>query len=160
VTQDDVLAQRARAVVDDNRYLTLGTTEPDGRPRVSPVSFTHDRYRAFYWVSSPEARHSRNVADRPAVALVVFDSTAAIGQGSALYLGAEATQVADADLPAQCATAFAAVEPGAHAFTPDELSGDQPLRLFRADATSWEVHVRGGDPDFGTGIDRRVGVTL
>jgi hypothetical protein len=160
MTQDEVLAQRARSAVDGNRYLTLGTSEPDGRPRVSPVYFTHDAYRAFYWVSSPDARHSRNLADRPAVALVVFDSTAAIGKGVALYVGAEAAVVADTDLPAQCAKAFADLEAGAHAFTPDELSGDEPLRLYRADATSWEVHVRGRDPEYGTGIDRRVAVVL
>ena len=159
-TQDDELRARARAVVDSNHYLTLGTTEPDHRPRLSPVYFTHAGYRTYYWVSSPAAQHSRNIASRPAVALVVFDSTAAVGQGSALYVGGEAAMVADEDLPVHCAAAFAGVGPGAHAFAPHELSGAAPLRLFRAEATSWAVHVRGSDPDYGTGIDRRVDVSL
>jgi hypothetical protein len=156
----DELQRRARAVVDSNRYLTLGTTEPDHRPRLSPVFFTHAGYRIFYWVSSPEAQHSRNIAARPDVAAVVFDSTAAVGRGSALYVGARASVVADGDLAADCAAAFADVGVGARAFAPEELSGDAPLRLYRAEATSWEVHVRGGDPDFGTGIDRRMAVVL
>jgi hypothetical protein len=160
MAQEDVLRGRARAVVDSNRYLTLGTTEPDHRPRLSPVYFTHAGYRTFYWVSSPAAQHSRNIEARPAVALVVFDSTAPVGQGAALYVDGEASVVAAEDLPVHCAAAFAAVGPGAHAFAPHELSGDEPLRLYRAEAATWEVHVRGRDPDFGTGVDRRVAVVL
>ncbi len=37
----DELGEMARRVIDTNRYLTLGTTEPDHRPRLSPVYFTH-----------------------------------------------------------------------------------------------------------------------
>lgn len=30
----------ARRVLDSNRYMVLGTVEPDGGPRLSPVFFT------------------------------------------------------------------------------------------------------------------------
>jgi hypothetical protein len=80
------LAERARAVLDANRYLTLGTIEDDGRPRVSPVYFTHDDYRDVFWVSSPGSAHSRNISARSDVSAVVFGSTAEVGQGSAVYL--------------------------------------------------------------------------
>jgi nitroimidazol reductase NimA-like FMN-containing flavoprotein (pyridoxamine 5'-phosphate oxidase superfamily) len=156
----DELQAMARAVIDTNHYLTLGTTEPDGRPRLSPVYFTHADYREFYWVSSPTARHSANIAERHSVAIVVFDSTAAIGDGRAVYVGATAAQVPDDELPERCARAFARVAEGAHAFTPGELSGDAPLRLFCARATSHEVHIPGRDPVHGTGIDRRQAVDL
>jgi len=157
----DELQAMARAVIDSNLYLTLGTTEPDGGPRVSPVYFTHADYREFYWVSSPTAQHSANVAASPAVALVIFDSTATIGAGRAVYVGATAEQVPDDELPDRCARAFARVaEAAAYAFQPSELSGDAPLRLFCARATSHEVHIRGGDPVHGTGIDRRQAVDL
>jgi hypothetical protein len=52
----DDLREMARDVIDANRYLTLGTTEPDHRPRLSPVFYTHVDYRDFSWVSSPAAR--------------------------------------------------------------------------------------------------------
>ena len=58
MNQPDDLSEMARHVIDTNSYLTLGTTEPDGRPRLSPVYYTHVGYRDFYWVSSPEAHHS------------------------------------------------------------------------------------------------------
>ena len=60
----DELTQMARDVIDSNRYLVLGTSEDDGRPRVSPVYYSHVGHREFYWVSSPDARHSRNVEAR------------------------------------------------------------------------------------------------
>ena len=156
----DELAERARRVIDTNRYLTLGTTEPDHRPRLSPVYYTHDGYHDFYWVSAPHAHHSVNLAARPDVAIVIFDSTAPVGQGKAVYIAARAAMVRDDELAAGCAAAFSRVAPGAVAFTPDELSGGAALRLFRARATGHEVHVRGSDPDYGTGIDTRRRVSL
>jgi hypothetical protein len=40
----------------------------------------------------------------------------------------------------------------------DELSGDAEFRLYRATVHSVEIHVRGSDPERGTGIDRRLAV--
>jgi nitroimidazol reductase NimA-like FMN-containing flavoprotein (pyridoxamine 5'-phosphate oxidase superfamily) len=157
---EDDLAEMARRVVDTNHYMTLGTSDPDGRPRVSPVYFTQVGYRAFYWVSSPTAHHSVNVAARPAVAVVIYDSTAAVGEGRAVYLEADAAQVPDAELPARCAEAFARVRMGGRAFTAEELSGDAPWRLYVARTTRHEVHIPGRHPIYGTGTDRRLAVAL
>ncbi|MEV6491571.1 pyridoxamine 5'-phosphate oxidase family protein, partial [Actinoplanes sp. NPDC051633] len=93
------LVEMARSVIDANRYMVLGTSSPDGSPRVSPVYFTHHGYRDFYWVSDPGSHHSANVAARPPATAVIFDSTAAVGQGKAVYLTGVAAQVADEDLP-------------------------------------------------------------
>jgi len=41
-------------------------------------------------VSSPEVTHSRNIAVRPEVGIVVFDSQAAIGTGQGVYMSAAA----------------------------------------------------------------------
>ena len=160
MSQTDYLRDMAHQVMDTNWYLTLGTTEPDGRPRLSPVYFTHVGYRDLYWVSSPDAQHSRNVADRPEIAVVIFDSTAAIGQAKAVYINAVAAVIADDDLPDRCAAAFAHIAPGATRFQPDELSGDAMLRLYRAHVTSLEVHIAGRDPVYGTGLDSRRTVQL
>jgi nitroimidazol reductase NimA-like FMN-containing flavoprotein (pyridoxamine 5'-phosphate oxidase superfamily) len=64
----------AKAIIDSNLYLTLGTADEVGRPWVSPVYYAHEGYAEFYWVSSPEATHSRNIASRPEIAIVIFDS--------------------------------------------------------------------------------------
>jgi hypothetical protein len=57
----------ARSVIDANHYMVLGTRDPDGGPRLSRVYYTPARYSDFYWVSSPESHHSRNLLERPAV---------------------------------------------------------------------------------------------
>src|SRR4051794_37732334 len=107
----------ARHVIDANIYMTLGTLDPDGSPRLSPVYYTPARYSDLYWVSSPEAHHSHNVAQRPAVQIVIFDSTAPVGAGEAVYLSATGRVIAEAELEQLVAEAF---EPsrGARRFEP------------------------------------------
>ena len=144
----------ARRVIDTNLYLTLGTEDPDGAPRLSPVFYTAARYTDFYWLSPPLAHHSRNVIERPRVRLLIFDSSAQIGHGEAVYMSATAREVLDDELDAACREAFRPV-PGTRAFTPDELRGDADVRLYVAHATNWEVHVPGRDPVHGRGIDSR-----
>jgi nitroimidazol reductase NimA-like FMN-containing flavoprotein (pyridoxamine 5'-phosphate oxidase superfamily) len=155
----DELTSRAAAVLDGNRYLVLGTVDDDGRARTSPVYFTHAGGREFYWVSSPDSHHSHNIAARPRVSFVVFDSSVTPARSpQAVYVDAEAAEVPEADLAEHCARAFAHSRgnDGARSFAPDEVSGDAPLRLYRAVATRHQVHVRGSDPTYGKGIDRRV----
>ncbi len=80
----------AREVLDGNLYMTLATADAAGRPWATPVFFTADGPTRFYWVSSPDARHSRNIAERPEVGIVVFDSQVAVGAAEAVYMTATA----------------------------------------------------------------------
>ncbi len=157
---DDDLQAAVRRTLDENRYMVLGTCEPDGTPRVSPVYFTDVAARTIYWVSSVEAQHSRNLAQRPGVSIVVFDSTRPPKETTAVYMSATAEQVPDGDLGAACAEAFAAVGDGARPFTPDELRAPEVLRLYRAAVRTHELHVRGSDPTHGTGVDTRLTVAM
>ncbi len=154
------LEKMAREVIDSNRYMVLGTQEPTGQPRVSPVYFSPVDYTDFYWVSSATSHHSRNITEHPDISIVIFDSSAEIGQGRAVYMSAVAGQVPDEELAERCAAAFRTSFAGVRAFTPDELREPDELRLYCAKANTHEVHIRGGDPDFGTGIDTRRAVTL
>jgi hypothetical protein len=145
----------ARRVIEGNRYMTLGTVEPDGAPRLSPVYYTPARHSDLYWVSSPDARHSRNVAERPEVRIVIFDSTAAVGEAEAVYVSAVARTVADEDLERLCGEAFRPSF-GGRAFAPEELREPADLRLYVATATSCEVHVPGRHPLNSAGVDVRM----
>ena len=144
----------ARRVIDGNHYMTLGTTDPGGTPRLSPVYYTPAGYDRLYWVSSPDAHHSRNLLERPDVQIVIFDSTAAVGHAEAVYLSARARPIPADELDAVIGEAFAE-RGGARRFAAEELHGDADLRLYVASATSCEVLIRGRDPVHGTGIDRR-----
>lgn len=143
----------ARRVIDANYYMTLATTDPDGRPRLSPVYYTPARYSDFYWVSSPEAQHSRNLAERPETEIVIFDSTAPVGEGEAVYVTATATAVPDDELETACPEAFRTTA-GARRFMPDDLRGGA-LRLYVAHTRSCEVHVAAHHPVHGRGSDTR-----
>jgi nitroimidazol reductase NimA-like FMN-containing flavoprotein (pyridoxamine 5'-phosphate oxidase superfamily) len=92
----DEVDRVARAVFAGNRYMTLGTADEHGHPWVTPVWFAPADYREFFWVSSPAARHSRNIAARPEVSIVVFDSQVPVGSASAVYMTAVAQELTGA----------------------------------------------------------------
>ena len=83
----------ARRVIHSNQFMTIGTADDEGVSWVSPVWYASVEYREFFWVSSPDARHSRNIATRPQVSIVVFDSTAPVGAGQAVYVSAVAEEL-------------------------------------------------------------------
>ena len=88
----------ARAVFAGNRYMTLGTADAHGTPWVSPVWFARAGYEELFWVSRPAARHSRNIAGRPQVSIVVFDSQVPVGSAAAVYMEAVAEELTGAEL--------------------------------------------------------------
>ena len=145
----------AREVLDEQRYIVLGTIDADGRPRVSPVYFTAHRYTDLYWVSHPGTHHSANLTRDDRAAGVVYDSTLAPGVGQAVYVDGRAREIPADELDAHCAVAF---DPrrGGRAFAPAELTGTADLRLWVLHVESWEVHIPAGHPTLGTGRDRRV----
>jgi len=145
----------ARRVIDGNLYMTLATLDPDGSPRLSPVYFTPARYTDLYWVSSPDAHHSRNLLERPHVQIVIYDSSVAVGHAEAAYLAARARMIPGEELDGVLGEAFGG-RGGARAFTREELTGDGDLRLYAATVTSCEVLVRGRDPVHGQGTDARM----
>ena len=57
-----------------NRYCVLGTADQAGTPWVTPVFFAPLGPDRLCWVSSPDSRHSRNIAARSAIAITVYDS--------------------------------------------------------------------------------------
>jgi Pyridoxamine 5'-phosphate oxidase len=124
----------ARAIVDGNSYMTLGTADGDGQPWASPVWYAPASYREFFWVSKPGARHSRNISVRPEVGFVIFDSTVPIGTGKAVYMAARAEQVTAADEVERGMAIFSArsVAQGGYEWTPGDVGPAARLRLYRA----------------------------
>ncbi|MFB9308611.1 putative pyridoxine 5'-phosphate oxidase superfamily flavin-nucleotide-binding protein [Agromyces hippuratus] len=128
--------EMARRLIEQNTYLTLATADADGRPWASPVWFAARGLSEFFWVSRTARRHSHNIAARPEVALVVFDSTAPVGRAEAVYVDAVAQQVDEADLAAALAVySGCSVEQGLPAWDAAAVTGDAPHRLYVARAT-------------------------
>lgn len=93
MVEGEELETIARRDIDSNQFMTIGTADDEGVSWVSPVWYASVEYREFFWVSSPDARHSRNIATRPQVSIVVFDSTAPVGAGQAVYVSAVAEEL-------------------------------------------------------------------
>ena len=126
----------ARAVIDSNSYMTLGTADEGGRPWVSPVWFAHSGYREFLWVSSPEAQHSRNIEVRPEVSIVIFDSQVPPSGAEAVYVSALADEVSDDELDAGIKVFSRKSESdGLPAYSRADVREPARLRLYRAVAT-------------------------
>lgn len=132
---DNGLAAHARELLDINAYLILGTVDDDGRPWTSPVYFAADGLRDFYWMSSVDSCHSRNLAARPAVSVVVFDSTVPPYHGRALYAAGEARDLGGDDLRRGLEVYPGPADRGGSAVTVDDVTGDSPWRLYRATAS-------------------------
>jgi pyridoxine/pyridoxamine 5'-phosphate oxidase len=60
-------------LIAENRYMVLSTADPFGRPWASPVWFAPDGEDGFLWISRPDTRHSLNIAERPEIAIVIFE---------------------------------------------------------------------------------------
>ena len=130
----------AREIVAANRYMVLGTAGADGVPWLSPVWFATEDPGTFLWISKPGARHSRNIAVRPEVAIVIYDSSVPPGDARALYVSAVAAEVDGAERDAAVATYSAASEAqGLAAFSSADVGPGGRWRMYRATATDRSV---------------------
>jgi hypothetical protein len=143
----------ARTIIDSNLYMTLGTADETGGPWVSPVYYASAGYTEFFWVSSPEARHSRNLATRPQVSIVVFDSQVPINTGQAVYMSAVAQELTGADLERGVDVfSHGSVGHGAGEWTPEDVRPPALYRLYRATASEHWVLDPAGHPDHRTPV--------
>ena len=152
MTNDDI----AREVLAANSYVVLSTADAEGVPWASPVWFAHEDSAELFWVSHPGARHSQNIAARPQIAMVVFDSTAAPLTGQGVYLTATAEQLTEPDAIERGIGVFSrrSVRGGGGAMDSGDVAGRARLRLYRA--TVQEAWIL--DPH--SPYDVRVGVDL
>jgi hypothetical protein len=154
VDQQLDLTAVARLMIDSNMYMVLGTADGSGRPWVSPLYFAADGYTEFFWVSSPEATHSRNISVRPEVGIVIFDSRVPIGTGQGVYMPAAAEQVTGAELH-RGIDVFSrrSLEHGGTAWTRNDVQAEAGVRLYRATATEHSMLAKDGRPDHRIAID-------
>lgn len=93
---DPTPQQRAKQLVDTKTNMTLGTVDTSGAPWVSPVFYVPDDQYDLYWTSWIEARHSENVRNNPAVAIVIYHSVPD-EPVDAVYMAAHAVELKDPD---------------------------------------------------------------
>jgi len=83
--------------------------------------------------SSPDAQHSENLAARPELSIVVFDSHASVGEGQGVYMSAVAELLTGTDLERGIGTfSRVSVSHGARPWTVEDVQPPAALRLYRA----------------------------
>ncbi len=131
------LEATARSIIDSNLYMVLGSVDDRDRPWTSPVYYAPAGYRDVYWVSRPEALHSRNLAARPQVSIVIFDSSVPIGTGQGVYMTAVAAELTGADREEPIRIfSRRSLEHGGAEWTVADVEPPAQLRLYRASATA------------------------
>jgi nitroimidazol reductase NimA-like FMN-containing flavoprotein (pyridoxamine 5'-phosphate oxidase superfamily) len=128
----------AREILDTNSYVVLATADADGVPWASPVWFAREDSE-LYWMSHPGARHSQNIAVRPRIAMVVFDSRVVPGSGQGesgqgVYMAATAEQLTDLDAleSGMAVVSRKSVRDGAGEWGVDRVAAPARLRLYGA----------------------------
>jgi nitroimidazol reductase NimA-like FMN-containing flavoprotein (pyridoxamine 5'-phosphate oxidase superfamily) len=125
----------ATAVIESNRYMTLSTADGEGRPWATPVWFANDG-REFIWISRPNARHSRNLAARPELAIVIFDSTVSPRDRQAVYVEAVAQELSEEERDRRIEVySRQSVAAGLKPLTVSEVTRPAELRLYCAVAS-------------------------
>jgi hypothetical protein len=139
------LGNHARSVIDANLYMALGTADEAGHP----------------WVSPPDAKHSRNLAVHPEVAIAIFDSSVPVGAAQAVYMKGLAKELTGDEL-AIGIEVFDRVsrEDIGREWGVDDVQGSAPFRLYRATVSEHWVLIPGRDPERGSGVDRSERVSI
>jgi Pyridoxamine 5'-phosphate oxidase len=155
----------ARSIIDANLYMTLGTADEDGQPWVSPVFYASRGDREFYWVSSTEATHSRNLASRARVSIVIFDSRVPAYTGQAVYMLGVAEELAGAEVDRGIEVYPGPSGRGGRAVPAEDLRPPAFHRLYRATVSQHWILCTSRElgspcPLHGRAFDHRVPVSL
>jgi pyridoxine/pyridoxamine 5'-phosphate oxidase len=126
------LDAHARALMDANLYVTLGTADAQGTPWAAPVCFATADYAELFWVSTLDAQHSRNLAERPQLSGVIFDSTVPAYHGRAVYLSGTAEELTGRDLDRGVEIFRVDPNRGGTTVSVEDVSAPSEYRLYRA----------------------------
>jgi uncharacterized protein YhbP (UPF0306 family) len=133
-------AATAKAIIDANLYMVVGTADESGHPWVSPVYYAHVDYREFIWVSRPETLHSRNLVARPQVSIVIFDSSVPIGTGQGVYMSASAEELTGSERERGIGVfSQRSVRHGGNPWTLADVEPPARLRLYRATMSAHDL---------------------
>ena len=135
-----------RSVIEANRFMTVATADEHGTPWASPVWFARRDERRFLWVSRPTTRHSRNLAVRPDVAIVIYDSRTTPDERQAVYIEATAAELEGEDLDSGL-SAFSreSLSQGLPEWPRERVTGPAGFRLYQATVTAWFILADGPD---------------
>jgi nitroimidazol reductase NimA-like FMN-containing flavoprotein (pyridoxamine 5'-phosphate oxidase superfamily) len=122
---------RIVSVLQDNLHMVLSTADENGKPWVTPVSYSFDEHNNLYWASAKDSRHSANIRARKEVAIVIYTTEST---NDALYIEAEAQElVGDQEILSAIEVTHTREQPGKYRIRSiDDVSGESAWRLYKA----------------------------
>ena len=148
---------KAKDIISKIIYITIASVSKNGQPWNSPVYSAYDREYNFYWSSSRDSQHSKNIYDNPNIFLVIYDSTIAEGQGIGVYVKAKAFELTyESELQKALELLYGRKnkppKPAA------DFLYDSPRRVFKAEPEQFWINT--DDKVDGHHIDKRVEIKL
>ncbi len=70
---------KAKHIIEHNLYMSLSTSDKDGRPWVATVLYVFDKKYDFYFVSAIDSLHAKNIIANYNVAFSIYNSNQPIG---------------------------------------------------------------------------------
>ncbi len=151
------LVTRAKEIIAKIIYITIATASKDGSPWNSPVYAAYDERYNFFWTSSPEARHSKNIAANPNVAIVIYDTNDPEGTGEGVYIEAQASELNDEQEITE-ALKFFYGRKNKETRPASTFLGNSPRRLYKA--VPEKVWMNTYQKIHGQGIDGKIEINL
>ena len=120
------LTQIAREIINNNVYLTLGTT--DGNiPWTAPLFFAVSDDYTFYFISQMDSLHTQHVLQNPQISFAIFDSHQKEGTGNGVQGSGKAYLLKDEEL----SEAFKWYHTTFVEMKPETFKAPAPYRFFK-----------------------------
>lgn len=150
-------AETAKSIIRDNLYMTIATSDGK-RPWASPVFYAIDRDYNFYFISSLDSVHARNIAKNPQVAIAIFDSRETGDDANGLQISGAAALVGVKDSLKALSLIIRKKRPGIkelpnireYRIRERRLFVIRPLKFYIQDNDYWKKHH----------VDKRVEIRL
>jgi uncharacterized protein YhbP (UPF0306 family) len=137
--KDDVLY-----LLQNNWLMTVATANTDGKPWISPVGYVMDDQHNFYWVSDKDALHSRNIRQRPEIAISIVGKNK-VDKMDGVYSDAIARELDD-DTEIKAAIEVRKKRPELAKFvinSKNDVSGEAVWRIYKAEPKSFSKRADG-----------------
>ena len=92
-------AEKARRIISANNYLTLATSDLNGKPWAAPLYYAYDKDFNFYFISASDSLHVKHIQENENVSVAIFDTHDPVGEGDGVQLEGIAHRLGILDLP-------------------------------------------------------------
>lgn len=143
---------RARAIVEKIKYLTVATVDVDSNPWNAPVFGFCDSDFNCYWGSYIRTQHSKNIEENGKVYITIYDSTVAPGEGEGVYIRGIGKRIEEIEEIVRIYNLMKKRHDN-HFWPLEAMSGDGPIRFYKA--AREHVWVNDGGKEKGVYVDTR-----